>query len=151
MRRGFGLTVGAVLSAAVALVAVNVAAARQQEREFYLTVRAHQCLVAQPTEKAKLLAVVPCLSPSHRLEVYAIGHGGWGTKPPAQAGALAIAKTVCLGAFRRLTGHPLSASYGWAAFWPDPGSESTRYRDKIICSLRTWPSFSPLGPGWHVR
>ena len=135
----------------VVLATVEAASARQQAREFYLLVRVHQCLLSGPTNTSKLVPVVACSDPAHRFEVYAIGHGGWGTTPPSPSRALAVARSVCLGAFQRLTGHSLRATLGWNAFWPDPGAESQHYRDKIICSLRTWPRLAPLGAGWHVR
>ena len=53
--------------------------------------------------------------------------------------------------FQRLTGHPMTASEGWSAFWPDPGAETAKYGDKIICRFRTWPHMNALGSGWHVR
>jgi hypothetical protein len=145
--------VAAVLAACLltTLSGVKAASARPQAREFYLSVRVHQCLISGPTTTRKLLPIVPCSDPAHRFEVYAIGHGGWGTTPPSQSTALAVARSVCLGAFQRLTGHPLAATLGWNAFWPDPGAESRRYLDKIICSLRTWPHLAPLGAGWHVH
>ena len=151
MRVYVGVVVVLVACLLLALSGVEAASAQQQAREFYLSVRVHQCLVSGPTKTSKLLRIVPCSDPAHRFEVYAIGHGGWGTTPPSPSGALAIARSVCLGAFQRLTGHPLAPTLGWNAFWPDPGAESRRYRDKIICSLRRWPHLVPLGAGWHVR
>ena len=37
------------------------------------------------------------------------------------------------------------------AFWPDRGSETARYGDKIICGYRAWPRLVALGAGWRVR
>jgi hypothetical protein len=80
---------------------------------------------AKPTTT---VLVVPCSNPTHNFEVYAIGHGGWGHRtPPAGPRSFAIARSVCLSTFQRLTGHPLHLPYGWSASWPGPGAETARY------------------------
>ena len=86
------------------------------------------------------------------MEVFAVAHGGWGHgTPPSAARGYGHARSICLTAFRRITGHAMSGTEGWQAFWPDPGAETARYGDKIICNLRAWPRWQPLGAGWHVR
>lgn len=145
---------GLVVAAAVLSIGVGAAAgARSTVRVFYLAVHARQCLVVPTSGKTgKTVLVVPCTDAAHNLEVYAVGHGGWGhNPPPAQAQAYAIARSVCLAAFQRITGHPLSSREGWLASWPDPGAETARYGDRIVCGLRSWPRITPLGRGWHVH
>jgi hypothetical protein len=141
----------AAAGAFVLLAAVGAAFARESERVFYLSVHPRQCLIdsAKPTTT---VLVVPCSNPTHNFEVYAIGHGGWGHRTlPAGPRSFAIARSVCLSTFQRLTGHPLRLPYGWSASWPGAGAETARYGDKIICSLRAWPRLAPLGSGWHVH
>ena len=120
---------------------------------FYLAVHPRQCLVVpKQVVVGKTLLVVPCSDPAHDQEVYAIGHGGWGHHPPpSNSSANAIARSICLSDFQRLTGHPMAKTDGWAASWPDPGAETAKYGDKIICKFRTWPGMNALGSGWHVR
>ena len=120
-------------------------------RVFYLTTHPRQCLIATKST-GKWPFVVSCSNSRHNLEVYAIGHGGWGHRgPPAYKTALGIARSVCLPAFQRITGHALASNQGWNASWADPGSESARYGDRIICSYKAWPQPVALGSGWHVR
>jgi hypothetical protein len=139
-----------VVAASVVSVAVGIASAGSATRLFYLAEHPRQCLIV-PTA-GKTVVVVPCSDAAHNLEVYAVGHGGWGhAGPPAQAQALAIARSICFSAFQRLTGHAIRTPYGWLASWPDPGAESARYGDKVICGLRTWPHIGPMGSGWHVH
>lgn len=142
--------VPAALGLVLTCAALAVAAGRSGSRVFYLTVHPRQCIVS--TTSPKWVEVVPCSDPAHNMEVYAVVHGGWGHgTPPTASKGLAIARPLCLSAFQRLTGHPLAATLGWNAFWANPGAEAHRYGDKIICSLRQWPHFGPLGPGWHVH
>lgn len=139
---------------ALALTLVAVASAASGRREFYLDVRPHQCLIAAAgagNKGYKTVLQVPCSSSAHNLEAYAVGHGGWGLTPPSQARVRAIVRSTCLGLYQRLTGHAIERPYGWDAFAPDPGAETRRYGDRIVCSLRTWPALRPLGAGWHVR
>jgi hypothetical protein len=134
----------------VMLSAAGVASARQGGTVFYLTLHPRQCVASRGTATGKTVAVVPCTDPSHKLEIYAVGHGGWGHKTPPPS-ALSIARSVCLSALERLTGHTLARGFGWWAFWPDPGSETARFGDKIICGLQRYPQLSALGGGWHVH
>ncbi len=139
--------VGAVLLTCASLA---VASSHLGRRVFYLTVHPRQCLLSVKTSP-KFVQVVPCSDAAHNVEVYAIEHGGWGHgTPPTPSKGYAIAHTLCLAAFQRLTGHVLPSNLGWNAFWPDPGAETARYGDKVICSLRRWPGLGPLGQGWHV-
>lgn len=144
--RGFGL----IVAVCVAATTATYASAAVGHRAFYLSVHTHQCLVREASNP-KTVLVVPCSDPAHEMEVYAIGHGGWGGTPPSAARGYALARSICLSAFRRLTGRAMAGSEGWQAFWPDPGAETARYGDKIICNLRAWPQWKPLGPGWHVH
>ncbi len=141
---------GAVVAAVVALVVCAASEAAGAARVFYLSVHVHQCLIASTNQRAKTVAVVPCSNPKHNMEVYAIGHGGWGHhNPPSDA--YSLARAVCLSAYRRVTGHALATTAGWQGSWPDPGAETTRYGDKLVCSFRSWPKFAALGSGWHVH
>jgi hypothetical protein len=141
-------------SACLVLLTAVVASAATGRRVFFLTVKPHQCLVgsARTGSKAnKTVLIVPCSNPAHNFEVYGIGHGGWGhAAPPPLTTELSIMRTTCSAIFQRVTGHPLR-TYGWYGFAADPGAETARYADKIICSLRTYPAFGPLGVGWHVH
>lgn len=142
-----------VLAVLVLSVAVGAAMAAASGRVFYLAVHPRQCLIVptSDTGNSKLVLVVSCANPAHNEEIYAVGHGGWGHTPPTAARADAIAKSFCLSSFQRLTGHVMSSREGWLASWPDPGAETARYGDKIICGLRDWPHIAPLGRGWHVH
>ena len=144
------LGAGAVLvaSSVVLFAAADGSAAN---RVFYLTTHPRECLLTT-SASAKRPFVVPCSDAQHTLEVYAIGHGGWGHHaPPRQDAALGIARSVCVTAFQRITGRALSSTEGWNAFWPDPGAETARYGDKIVCGYRAWPRWVALGSGWHVH
>ena len=102
------------------------------------------------SKASKTVAVVSCSNPAHNMEVYAVGHGGWGRhNPPADA--YSLVRSVCLSAYQRITGHTLPRTVGWNGFWPDPGAETAKYADKVICGYRTWPKLAPLGRDWHVR
>ena len=145
--RGFGL----VAAVCVAATAPTVGSAATGHRAFYLSVHTHQCLARIPGA-AKTVSVVPCSDPAHEMEVFAIRHGGWGHgRPPSPKRGYALARTICLSAFQRITGHVMRSGEGWQAFWPDPGAETARYGDRIVCNLRAWPSWRPLGAGWHVH
>jgi hypothetical protein len=130
-------------------LAAGAASAVASSRIFYLSPRVHQCLIGTASPRAKTVIVVPCSNPAHNLEVYAVGHGGWGHNSPP-SNAYALVRGVCLSAYQRFTGHSLPNTAGWQGYWPDPGAETTRYGDKVVCSYRTWPTFRPLGSGWHV-
>ena len=143
------------LIALIVCLATAGAAAARAHRAFYLSVRTRECLIAAAgtgNTAYKTVVVVPCSDPAHNLEVYGIGHGGWGyqTPPPVKT-VLAIMRTTCLAIYQRVTGHPLGRTSGWDGFAPDAGRETRLYGDKIVCSLRSWPGFGPLGAGWHVR
>ncbi|HZT91052.1 MAG TPA: hypothetical protein VFA05_03340 [Gaiellaceae bacterium] len=130
--------------------AAAVASAAVGHPVFYLSVHTHQCL-QRDGNQAKTVLVVPCSDAAHEMEVYAIRHGGWGRTPPSPSRGYALARTLCLATFQRITGHAMTRGEGWQAFWPDPGAETARYGDKVVCNLRTWPGWRPLGAGWHVR
>lgn len=146
------------LIALVAALATTVsawAATGPGKRTFYLTVRPGQCLIAgskSRTGSYKIVLVVPCSDPRHQFEVYAVRHGGWGHgKVPPLATVRLIMRSVCVAAYRRITGHQLPRGGGWDAFAPDPGAEQARYGDKIICSYVRYPTDAPLGSGRHIR
>lgn len=151
-RRALPAAVAAVAAVALALGAGSAVATGK--RIFYLTVKPHQCLVASTgvgNGSNKWVLAVPCSDPAHDLEVYAVGHGGWGhAAPPSSRTAVAVVQRTCLNLYARVTGHAL-ATFGWDGFRPDPGAETRRYGDRIVCMLRTWPKLRPLGAGWHVH
>ena len=122
------------------------------KRVFYLTTHPRQCLIATSASGKRPL-VVPCSNPNHNFEVYAVGHGGWGHHDPPSSHdtVLGIARSICVSVFQRITGRSLASNEGWNAFWPDAGSETAHYGDKIVCSYRAWPRKSALGSGWHVH
>ncbi|HEV2591698.1 MAG TPA: hypothetical protein VGU02_07370 [Gaiellaceae bacterium] len=131
------------------------ASATPDKHAFYLTVKPGQCLIAgskSGTGSNKIVVVVPCSDPRHQFEVYAIRHGGWKHgQMPTIATVRLIMRSVCIAAYRQITGHQMPRGGGWDAFAPDPGTEQTRYGDKIICSYVNYPSDAPLGAGRHVR
>jgi hypothetical protein len=143
------LTWSAVIGAA-SLWAAGLASSTTSNQVFYLSLRPPECLIAKTIQGTKKVPVVPCSNAAHNLEVYAVEHGGWGhNNPPADA--YALVRAVCLSAYQRLTGHPLARTAGWQGYWPDPGAETTRYGDRVVCNFRTWPALRPLGSGRHVR
>ncbi len=115
---------------------------------FYLALRSGNCAIWP--HRGKLVRVVPCSNPAHNLEIYWIGHGGWGHASRTNAAEFAAAKSRCLAAFQRRFGHPIRTSYGWYAFWPDPGAEQVKYGDHVECSLVRWPGEPAMGPGRHT-
>jgi hypothetical protein len=139
----------------LATAAAAQAAAAPGKRAFYLTVRPGQCLIAgskSGTGSDKIVLVVPCSDPRHQFEVYATRHGGWGHgRVPPPAIVKLIMRSVCIAAYRQITGHQMPTGGGWDAFAPDPGAEQARYGDKIICSYVHYPGDSALGAGGHVR
>ena len=144
-----------IAAAILSVLTGGLASAAVGHNVFYLTVHPRQCLIAPSASGSsggKIVEVVPCSNPRHTFEVYAVGHGGWGHgNPPPIKTVLATMRSVCLTAYQRLTGHVLRSPGGWDGFAPDPGAETARYGDKIICSYRTWPALRALGAGWHVR
>jgi hypothetical protein len=136
-----------VVLSTVVFVAPDAPAA---SNAFYLAVKPGQC--AAGSLAGKTLPLVPCSNRLHTLEVYAVGHGGWGhSLIPPYATALAQAGAVCKAAFVRKTGHAIRRPYGWHASWPDAGGEQTRYGDRVICGLTLFPHPGPLGAGTHIR
>src|SRR5579871_5169031 len=118
--RGFVL----VVVVCAAATAASVGSAATGHRAFYLAVHTDQCLVRIPGAP-KTVSVVPCSDPAHELEVFAIGHGGWGHgSPPSAARGYALARSICLSAFQRITGHAVPRTEAWQASWPDPGAET---------------------------
>lgn len=148
-RRGVA---GILISVSCCALAIQASAAVSKGRTFYLAVHPRQCLIIPRGGGGKSVLVVPCSDPTHNEEVYAIEHGGWGhNAPPVYSAAFGIARSACLAAFKRLTHRRLASNQGWSASWPDPGPESARYGDRIICKFRAWPQLTALGRGWHVH
>ena len=116
------------------------------KKVFYLQLRVGQCALRP---HSKILLVVPCSNPNHSLETYAVMHGGWGSASPSHSALVAAATSQCRGSFQRRFGHPIPNGYGFEYFFPDPGAETSKYGDRVICNLRTWPSYSPMGAGRH--
>jgi hypothetical protein len=143
-----------VLAVLVAIAAVAVATAGatpiSARKIFYLDLRSGQCARGVLTHKTLLL--LPCSDPSHNLEVYAVLHGGWKRgHQPSRDTVYARARTLCTSKFRSRFGHPISAPYGWRAFWPDRGKEEAKYGDRLICGLVHYPKPTALGAGTHFR
>ena len=113
---------------------------------FYLQLKVGQC-AKRP--HSKILLVVPCSDPSHALETYAVMHGGWGAAPPSPLALRNRAMSLCRSSFQRRFGHPIRAGYGFEFFFPDPGAETTKYGDRVSCSLRLWPAYGAMGAGNH--
>ena len=116
------------------------------QKVFYLQLKVGQCA---PRPHSKILLVVPCSNPTHALETYAVLRGGWGTTPPAGPAVRNLALSLCRSSFQRRFGHPIPTGYGLEYFFADPGAETTKYRDRVICSLRLWPGYGPMGAGTH--
>lgn len=152
MRRQIVLGSLLVVSCCALRLTISTSAATGNGWTFYLAVHPHQCLIIPKGGGGKSVRVVPCSDPTHNEEVYAIEHGGWGhNAPPVYSSAYGIARSACLAAFKQLTHRQLASNQGWSASWPDPGPETTRYGDRIVCKFRTWPQLRPLGRGWHVH
>jgi hypothetical protein len=118
------------------------------QKVFYLQLKVGQCALRP---HSKILLVVSCSDPNHSLETYAVMHGGWGTTRPAHSAVLSLASSMCRSSFQRRFGHPFRTGYGYEFYFPDPGAETRKYGDRVNCSLRTWPSYVPLGAGTHFR
>jgi hypothetical protein len=144
-----GSRVSWVALAAVVACAFTGSLARADvapKKVFYLQLKVGQCALRP---HSKILKVVPCSNPNHSLETYAVMHGGWGATPPSHPALVRYATSLCRSTFQRRFGHPIPAGYGFEFFFPDPGAETTKYGDRVICSLRQWPSYGALGAGKH--
>jgi hypothetical protein len=116
------------------------------QKVFYLQLKVGQCALRP---HSKILLVVSCSNPKHSLETYAVMHGGWGRTLPSHSALVSLATSMCRSSFQRRFGHPIRTGYGFEFFFPDPGAETRKYGDRVICSLRTWPSYGTLGAGKH--
>ena len=139
-----GLTAVLACAATGSLANANVA----PKKVFYLELKVGQCALRP---HGKILLVVPCSNRNHNLETYAVMHGGWGGAQPARTVMVATVTSLCKSSYQRRYGHPISTGYGFEFFFPDPGAETSKYRDRMSCSLRLWPSYGPMGAGTHLR
>jgi hypothetical protein len=153
---GVGLRVCVALAAVVALgagasVAAETGRASVAGRSvFYLDMRVGQCALLPM--KHKQLRVVPCFDGLHNLEVFTVAHGGWGlAQPPPHRVVLQLAFHVCTWTFLRRFGHLIKPPYGYVAYWPDPGAETDKYGDRMICALDLGASHGPMGQGTHFH
>jgi hypothetical protein len=116
---------------------------------FYLNLKAGEC--ARLPMKHKHLRVVPCRNPRHQLEVFAVDHHvGWGLTEPPHRIVVRLSFTVCNNAFLQRFRRVIRPPYGYIAYWPDPGAETRKYGDRMICAL-VGPRKGPMGPGTHFR
>ena len=75
----------AVLGVAALVSTAGIASGSTGKRVFYLKIHPRECRLGTLSRKTKKVLVVPCSNPAHNLEVYAVGHGGWGhSAPPPQ-------------------------------------------------------------------
>jgi hypothetical protein len=138
---------GVLVATAVSLAGTTTTATASH-RVFYLAMRAGDC-----TNKvtSKVYVVLSCANAGHQFEVYTVARGGWGKTPPSHSVAFAVAQHLCTTAFQRRYGGPIGTGYGWWAFWADPGAESAKYGDRIVCALVRWPGHPAMGRGTHFR
>jgi len=152
MLRKVGCAATLAFAGACSVAGANVTAVH---RIFYLKLSVGECAQAPKGTGGpghKTLLVVPCSSPVHNLETYAVLHGGWGHgTPPSHPAVDALGRSLCLNSFQRRFGHPIRRGYGYQYYFPDPGAETARYGDRFICSLGLYPSFGPMGAGTHFR
>jgi hypothetical protein len=145
-----GVVFACVVAAGVLAGAQVVAAATPAARTLIVSLRVGQCAIASATD-TKTASVTRCANPKHNLEIYAVEHGGWGhKKTPPRAKVVASARTLCVAAFEKRTGHSFPTDEGWRAFWIGSGNQKTRYGDRLICGLSAFPVLRPLGAGRHV-
>jgi len=117
---------------------------------FYLRLKAGEC--ARLPMKHKHLRVVPCRNPRHELEVFAVDqHVGWGLDEPPHRIVVRLSFTVCNNAFLRRFGRVITRPYTYVAYWPDPGAETNRYGDRMICALGLPGNHPPMGAGTHFH
>jgi hypothetical protein len=137
-----------VAAAIVAGLAGGTSAARitTPRTTFYLDLKAGQCA---KRVAPKTWLVAPCSNGRHSLEVYAVLHGGWGHATPSPSVVLARARTSCLSRFQARYG-PLRRDFV-NFFFPDPGTETAKYGDRIVCSLASSPAHAAMGPGTHFH
>ena len=145
MRR-WALLVG--VAAAIATLAVTATPAGSSARVtgtpvFYLALHAGNCGVWP--RRGKTVRIVACSNATHNLEVYWVGHGGWGRTSTTHAVKFADARARCLSSFQRLYHHAIQFGYGWYAFWPDPGAESAKYGDRTAVLARPLPGRARTG------
>jgi hypothetical protein len=117
---------------------------------FYLDLKTGEC--AFLPMKHKHLRVVPCLNSLHQIEVFTVTHGGWGlAQPPPHRVVVQLSFTVCNNAFLRRFGRVIQPPYVYVAYWPDPGAETNRYGDRMICALALPGNHPPMGAGTHFH
>lgn len=120
---------------------------------FYLDVRPGECghiSNAAGTGTHKQVTLLPCSAATHNVEFYVRKHGGWSRQHrPSASRVAAIARRICLSSFKRRFGHPIQSPYGYQDFFADPGAETARYGDRVICGLRLWPKLGSMGSGTH--
>lgn len=141
------------VAAAIATLAVTAKPAGSSTRAagkpvFYLALHTGNCGVWP--RHGKTVRIVPCSNATHNLEVYWVGHGGWGKTAATHPVKFADVKARCLAAFQRLYHHAIPLGYGWYGFWPDPGGESAKYGDRTECSYVRYPGEPALGAGRHA-
>jgi hypothetical protein len=117
------------------------------KKVFYLQLKVGQCALRP---QSKVMLVVPCSNPNHSLETYAVMHGGWGGARPSRPAIVAAVTSLCRSSYQRRFGHPIRTGYGFEYFFADAGAETSKFGDRVICSLRLWPSYGPMGAGTHL-
>lgn len=137
------------LGAGAAAGGATFRASSHSHSVFYLDLKAGEC--ARLPMKHKHLRVVPCRNPRHQLEVFAVDQDvGWGDTPPPHRIVVRLSFTVCNNAFLQRFRHVITPPYGYIAYWPDPGAETRKYGDRMICAL-VGPGKGPMGPGTHFH
>ena len=147
MRRELAVIGVAAVIAAGSAGTASAARATTPRTTFYLDLKPGQCA---KHVAPKTWVVVPCSNGSHSLEVYAVLHGGWGHAVPTPNVVSARAKALCGSKFQARYG---LLRRGWTVvfFFPDPGAETAKYGDRIVCNLATSLAFTAMGPGTHFR
>jgi len=145
---GIVLVVASAAAGSTALGA-TLGASAHSRKVFYLNLRVGEC--ARLPMKHKHLRVVPCANPRHQLEVFAVDrHVGWGLSEPPHRVVVRLSFTVCNNAFLQRFNRVIHQPYGYIAYWPDPGAETRKYGDRMICAL-VGPGKGPMGSGTHFR
>jgi hypothetical protein len=150
VRVAVGIVVAVVaLGAGAEAGGATLRSTSHSRRVFYLNLKAGEC--ARLPMKHKHLRVVPCRNPRHQLEVFAVDqHVGWGLTEPPHRIVVRLSFTVCNNAFLQRFRRVITAPYGYIAYWPDPGAETRKYGDRMICAL-VGPGRRAMGSGTHFQ
>ena len=153
-RSQFILVTGMLVLVSFALPTVaavaSPATAPKRHLTFYLDLKPGECV--RYTANPKQLLLVSCSDPLHNMEVYGRFHGGWtDSRRPSLTTLITLGRTRCLALFKLRFAANLRIPFGYQSYIADPGRETVKYHDRVICGLVRYPRQSAMGPGTHFH